>query len=304
MPLQAWQVQSEPIPPQTRQSQLGLMQWRSRRWRSQPAPAHTQQAQAEDAAGAAADTTCGSEPLRRARLRAGTAQGARSGAPNSSRAGMRSFASCAAATSTACGSEPLCRPLWRKRWSGAWPPLEQAAPTGSRVKHVQRHVACGESDWGPWLASARVTGCPWLANKQALTRSQNGFALLQRHYVWRHDRLGSLARKRENDWVPQNMSTCKCGHAAGKASRSLPGGSSRIAHRPRLVTARVRGTSQLTDQVSSRLPRPSGSRTPRWSHPAAARETRVRVRPAFTTCAFSAARPAAYPQVRPPVRKS
>ena len=126
-----------------------------------------------------------------------------------------------------------------------------------------RHVACGESDWGPWLASARVTGCPWLANKQALTRSRNGFALLQRHDVWRHDRLGSLARKRESDWVPQNMSTCKCGHAAGKASRRLPGGSSRIAHRPRLVTARVRCTSQLTDQVSSRLPRPSGSRTPR-----------------------------------------
>ena len=33
-------------------------------------------------------------------------------------------------------------------------------------------------------------------------------------------------------------------------------------------------------------------------------ETRVRVRPAFTTFAGSAARPAAYPQVRPPVHKS
>jgi hypothetical protein len=53
------------------------------------------------------------------------------------------------------------------------------------VEHVQRHVACGESDWGPWLASARVTGCPWLANKQALTRSRNGFELLHRHDVWR-----------------------------------------------------------------------------------------------------------------------
>ena len=264
MPLQAWQVQSELIPPQTRQSQLGLMQLRSRRWRSQPAPAQTQQAQAADTAGAAADATCGSEPLRRARLRAGTAQGARSGAPNSSRAGMRSFASCAAATSTACGSEPLCRPLWRKRWSGAWAPLEQAAPPGSRVKHVQRHVACGESDWGPWLASARVTGCPWLANKQALTRSRNGFELLHRHDVWRLI-----------IWVPWLASARVTGfrrvsHMIALARPAVP----RLRAGYLNAAAALRTDSGLKPpgsdaprsgrvQASSQPPWPSGSRTPR-----------------------------------------
>ena len=132
LPAQTQQVQSELMSLQARQLRLELMPLQAWQWQSELVPAQTQQVQSEDAASATADTTCGSEPLRRPRLRAGTAQGARSGAPNASHAGMGRLASYAAATSTACGSEPLCRPLWRKRWSGAWAPLKQAAPPGSR----------------------------------------------------------------------------------------------------------------------------------------------------------------------------
>ena len=218
MPLQAWQVQSELIPPQTRQSQLGLMQLRSRRWRSQPAPAQTQQAQSEDAAGAQPMRPVAQSRCVQALLKAHAA-------------GLQIQAVRACVASLHAQPQPARRAAQSRyvarygarRCSDAWTPLDAGGSTKLMTSNMSsRHVACGESDWGPWLASARVTGCPWLANKQALTRSRNGFALLQRHDVWRHDRLGSLARKRESDWVPQDMSTCKCGHAPERLRASPP----------------------------------------------------------------------------------